>query len=417
LRLIRRSFALILLSATAAMSMSADISTGPRIDVQGLRWRSTVIRIALSSSLTGASTSIKADSDVAGAVRRSLAAWSDVTGLEFRIEPSDKLTISPPGIVGDGVNLISIAPTQENLQLFAANPFGESARTRVFYDRRGAITEGDIVLNPLQQFSTDGTYGTFDLETTLTHEIGHLVGLRHSGTSSSIMAERIPRNSDDHVGPRSLTDADIAGARDLYRTDTESCCGVIAGRLSVGGKAARNTAVWAEDSEGRVVGLAQTDSDGSYRLGGLPDAKYNILALHRDPEGTFVTDLGKMTVSSDDRSNLSKRISQGSDKFTIDLAGVGRQPSEATVELKPGRQYTVSVLGSGLNDATTAFLFSTKNVRVDASSTITQTMPDGRDLVSFTIIVDADALPGAYTLYAHRGDIKTALIGGFAVSR
>jgi hypothetical protein len=399
------------------MPMSADISTGPRLDVQGLRWRSAVIRIALSSSLTSPSTSIKADSDVAGAVRRSLAAWSEVTGIEFRVESSDRLTISPAGTAGDGVNLISIAPTLENLQLFAANPFGESARTRVFYDRRGAITEGDIVLNPLQQFSTDGTYGTFDLETTLTHEIGHLLGLRHSATSSSIMAERISRNSDDHFGPRRLTEADIAIARDLYRTDTESCCGIIAGRLSVATKPARNTTVWAEDGEGRVVGLAQTDADGSYRLGGLPDAKYNVLALRRDSEVGIVTALGKMTVSSDERANLSKRLGQGSDKFTIDLAGLGLQPSEATVELKPGRQYSVSVLGWGLSDAATTFLFSTKSVRVDAASTSTQTLPDGRDLVSFAVFVDADPLPGAYTLYAHKGDVKTALIGGFVISR
>lgn len=397
--------------------MSADIWTGPRLDVQGLRWRSAVIRIGLSTSLTSPSTSIKADSDVVGAVRRSLAAWSEVTGIEFRVEPSDKLTISTPGTAGDGINLISIAPTPENLQLFAGNPFGESARTRVFYDRRGAITEGDIVLNPLQQFSTDGTYGTFDLETTLIHEIGHLLGFRHSAASSSIMAERIPRNSDEHFGPRSLTEADIAIARDLYRSETESCCGVIAGRLSLGAKPARNTAVWAEDGDGRVVGLAQTDADGSYRLGGLPDAKYSVLALRRDTEVSAVMALGKMTVSSDERANLSKRLGQASDKLTIDLAGLGHQPSEATVELKPGRQYTVSVLGWGLNDATTAFLFSTKSVRVDASSTTSQTMPDGRDLMSFTVIVDAEALPGAYTLYAHKGEVKTALIGGFAISR
>src|ERR1043165_3558435 len=165
--------AIIVSVALPAVPMSAELATGSRPTVQDLRWRSNVIRIAVSASLTSQSPSIKADSDVLGAIRGSVAAWEAGPGLEFRLEVSDRQNVSAAGTVGDGVSLITIAQTPENLQLFAKDPFSESARTRVFYNRRGAITEGDIVLNPFQQFSTDGTFGTFDLETTLTHEIGH----------------------------------------------------------------------------------------------------------------------------------------------------------------------------------------------------------------------------------------------------
>ena len=202
-----------MLATVPASAMSAEFAGAA--SPQNLRWRTPVIRLAVSTSITSQSFSIKADSDVLGALKRSVAEWQAVTGLEFRIETTDRQTVSPTSSPGDGVSLVTIAPTQDNMQLFAADPFGESARTRVFYNRKGAITESDIVLNPLQQFSTDGTYGTFDLETTFAHEIGHLLGLRHSAITGSIMAERIPRHGEGYLGPRLPTDTDVAAVRDL----------------------------------------------------------------------------------------------------------------------------------------------------------------------------------------------------------
>ena len=80
---------------------------------------SKTVRIAISSSLTRPSSNIKSDSDVLGAVRRSLQAWSDVADIDLQTEFSDRQSVSPAGPAGDGVSLITIAQTPENVLFFA----------------------------------------------------------------------------------------------------------------------------------------------------------------------------------------------------------------------------------------------------------------------------------------------------------
>ena len=405
-----------MLATVPASAMSAEFAGAA--SPQNLRWRTPVIRLAVSTSITSQSFSIKADSDVLGALKRSVAEWQAVTGLEFRIETTDRQTVSPTSSPGDGVSLVTIAPTQDNMQLFAADPFGESARTRVFYNRKGAITESDIVLNPLQQFSTDGTYGTFDLETTFAHEIGHLLGLRHSAITGSIMAERIPRNGEVYLGPRIPTETDGAAVRDLYGVDDDSCCGSVTGRITSSAKTGKGVTVWAEDGQGRVAAQTEAGSDGSYRLGGLSDAKYQLFWQRRDGNGTASGELGAVTIADGSQSSLSKRISAEGGDLSIQYVGLNLQPGDAAVVLRPGRQYSICLAGHGLASGIGSVSFSTKSIHAETSPIARPDFGDKVDAVTLMITVDADAQPGVYTLYAERRDgVRSALVGSIILTK
>jgi hypothetical protein len=225
---------------------------------------------------------IKADSDVVGAARRALSRWASLSNITFVVTWSSATSISPAD-AGDGISLLTIASTPEN---DAFNFETTTGRTRVFFD------PADISINPRPraedgtqlQFSTDGTPGTYDLEATFTHEIGHLLGLDHSAVLSSTMQERQAFNGT--FGLPALTE------RTLSEDDRQKVRSLYGSRLKVGrieGKLVDNRTpgaltpldgvhIWAESvANGRVIASDITVADGTYKLEGLEPGQYRIV--------------------------------------------------------------------------------------------------------------------------------------------
>lgn len=81
----------------------------------------------------------------------------------------------------------------------------------------GEILDADIVIN------TDGyawadkaehaSVDAYDLANTLTHEIGHVVGLAHSATDEATM---FPTSGKDEINKRDLAEDDVLGLSDIY---------------------------------------------------------------------------------------------------------------------------------------------------------------------------------------------------------
>jgi len=93
------------------------------------------------------------------------------------------------------------------------------AFANVFYDTKSSetvkpISRALVCLNPEKRWKVgfDGDLRSYDLRYTLTHEIGHAIGLDHPSGAGQIMGYRYEETF------RSLQPGDIAGAVQLYGT-------------------------------------------------------------------------------------------------------------------------------------------------------------------------------------------------------
>jgi len=143
------------------------------------------------------------------------------------------------------------------------------------------IVDADIVLNPSVDFSTTTppVAGDFDVQATATHEIGHFLGLDHSGIANAIM---YPFGDTVSAGAsRVLAIDDAVGVAFLYPSNNfASATGTISGQVTLTGSGAFAAHVIAIDAaSGNAVVDGLTDTSGNYSLVGVPPGSYNVLAL------------------------------------------------------------------------------------------------------------------------------------------
>lgn len=109
---------------------------------------------------------------------------------------------------------------------------------------------------------------------TLTHEMGHTLGLQHT-LASSVMSTQVTRAMSKALP---LGDDDRAGVSALYPTaDFATRFGSISGRVTAGADGMNLASVVALTLDGTAIS-ALTNPDGTYRIDGLPPGNYFIYA-------------------------------------------------------------------------------------------------------------------------------------------
>lgn len=416
----------LLLMSSALPSAAYSTQFADSGETMRLHWAGKLIPIAFSASLIKTNPYIKPDSDIQGAIERSLDAWEKAADVKFQVSWTDKQTVSPTGKSGDGVSLVTIAQTPENLLLFGEDADTVSARTRIFFNRRGYITEADIVLNPYQQFSTDGSFGTFDFEATLTHEIGHLLGLDHSSVTGATMNEHQGKNGVYNLSAfssRTLAEDDLAGIRALYGANSagENCCGTLAGKLlSAGGKAAKNFQVWAEEAEsGRVAAGVLTNADGVYRVEGLRSGQYKIYTQDFGGEtgkSFSVEELGEVNVVNGKTQTLSKKLKSATKDFDVRYIGFNAQVSELAVPVNGGKSYLIYVGGKNLDAGKVSIGFNSPYISVTPRSLTDHKYDADISVISFEISVAAETPLGEYSFFVKSaGEAAEFAVGSLTV--
>ncbi len=391
-----------------------------------IHWKISAIPVSVSTSLLKSNPNIKAESDVSGAVRRSLESWQNVSGVEFEEAVSDKQSVSPNGNSGDGVSLITIAQTPENLLLFGGSAEEVSAITRIFFNKKGEISEADIILNPYQQFSTDGTVGTFDLESTLTHEIGHLLGLEHSSILGATMHESNSRNGVYNLtrfDSRTLSAADISAVRSIYGAESgaQSCCGDITGKILPADaiKSAKIYQTWVEDyNTGKIFGESLTKSDGSFHFESLPTGKYRVYAQSVSKAKHFKSaeEIGIAEVSKGKSVNISKKFAQTAADFEAQYVGFNGQLSENSITLNGGKSYTIFIGGKNLNIKNYKVGFSSPLITITPNSMFEHDFGSDISVISFEIRINSKIALGEYNMFVESAKSqKSYILGGLSV--
>jgi hypothetical protein len=204
------------------------------------------------------------------AVHESFRTWQNAGSAEILFEYRGTTAVRTLGL--DGLNLVSFSDDTA--------PLGSStvAATFSFFSRSGnslITTEADIVFNSAFEFSTSGETNKFDLQSVMTHEIGHLLGLDHSGLISSVM---VPFASRSQIDQRTLTWDDIAGVSEIYPASSAPPAGEIHGSVMSGTAPVFGAHVVAVAADGTPMVSAVSNREGGYRIRFLPPGSYRIYA-------------------------------------------------------------------------------------------------------------------------------------------
>jgi len=411
-----------------------------------IRWPTTNITIALSTSLNNPPPFIRASgAQVELAARRALSRWSLASNIQFNVIPSTQQDVNTTG--SDGVSLITVADSGTNRSFFTRGL--QPGRARVVFNSAGNILEADLAVNPnitrfdtngqevASFFSTDGTPGSYDLESTFVHEIGHMLGLEHSGIVSASMQPRQGVNGTFDLAnftTRTLASDDVAGIRAIY--GPRSGLGSIAGRVGfVGGSAAFGAHVFAEDvATGRVLAGNIALQNGNYRIDNLPPGQYRVVAERLDEPvnageiasrsggyqglttGTttpfLTTEAGAVNVAADAASPLDITVPGGATAFNPSFIGTGGSFQLATiaVPIVPGRRMTVLVGGDNLG------VISASGVSVNSPfisvSNVQQIVGFGIPVISFDINPSILLPHGEYSVRLQSSTGQVAYVSG-----
>jgi uncharacterized protein (TIGR03437 family) len=314
---------------------------------------------------------ITGDSDPVNAIGAALATWSGVTTSAVRF------------LARQSTPALNNASDRQHVMVFSDTPdirsvLGDAvAVTAIYYVvADGAITDTDIIFNPKYTFSTTFAADTMDLQSVVTHELGHALGANHTNVLGAAMFQS--GLADDNC-QASLSSDDIAFVSSLYPAIGGNGFATVAGRAALaGGQPLRGGMVTAlNPANGVTVSGLTSLADGTFRF----QAPVGDYLLYVEPLGGYVwpgnlylpagvavdtnfqsSFLGGnrnpavLTLSLGPEINVTLQASTGSPAFRTPFIGLGRTTGsegatfyQGPVNLSSGQSADLLIAGEGID--------------------------------------------------------------------
>ena len=302
------------------------------------------------SSLSG-TTVITAGSNPAVAVEAAMASWNGVSNssIHFNTLQTTAAGRNPT----DCQNVISLASGSADLSILGYASPGSPGLVAVTLNTvitsagsfcgsttalaAGTIFDSDILLNPYFTFSTDSTANTKDIQAVLTHELGHALGMNHSGLLGTTMFP-FTAKSQRHLG-----DDEKAFAAASYPLGAKTL-GTLSGTVTIGANPIQFGLVTLIDQNaGRTLG-ALTDVNGNYSVQ-APSGSYIVYA---EPFNSFVGPGNIYELSSSTGTLNASQVTTG---YEPTFLGTASTPT--VVQVAAGVAATASIAVTGTTSVLT----------------------------------------------------------------
>lgn len=325
------------------------------------------------------------------ALRTAIDAWNDIPGTSVHLaENASPAQMARTDWQSDDIHLVWF--DEDDSSGFFPSGSAIVALTPVwFYVSSGQIIDADVLFNGDGfLFTTSDVPGHFDVQDVGTHEIGHLLGLDHTGWAG---ASLYPYVSPSVILHRSPSLDEVAGMRHAYPSSAHaSIHGSV--RRSEGGQV-RGAHVVARAASGRTAAATLSDSWGSFVLRGLDPGTYTLYAHPLAGPVTAANLQAGHTIETDFDATIGGSVSVAAGQsasfgdLTVDPLGgiyLGRLGAAAPRRVVAGETTVVALSGSGLDGSATLSV-------PDPSLTATPIGWNG-SFVVFSVEVPAHAAPG-----------------------
>ena len=378
------------------------------------------------------------------AVRNCFGQWQSVPNTIVKYEDAGLVAPGYDVNTSDNTNVVYWAKTSTVVNGGLDDIANALAVTFSSFSVPGnEILQFDIVINGVQQawFTdfNDSNNANYFVEGSLTHEIGHSLGLSHAAIGGATMLYAGQTGVDTQAG---LSVDEVAYARTLYPGgNILSTLGNLKGTVTKGGSPVFGAAVILEGTNGNLAGGTVTLANGTYILNSVPPGNYNVRVWPLDDPGAVYTlirgqDISgsfsgadfsflptgntAITLSAGTTNTLNLTVTIGIPAFRITWirTPVSDPGSYAIIPLPttilPGQSnYTIGVFSVDLPTSGATFTITGDGLTLGAPTyDPSPTVFTGLNGISVSISVASNATPGLRTFIVQQGG-NTAYANGF----